>query len=68
MAYGNPHLIRKIESVPAFLVGYGEKGWFGNQTIYFDSFVKLLEGKLRPDGKLPVKVSDRYPLGTGLSY
>lgn len=68
MSYGNPHLIRKIESVPAFLVGYGEKGWFGNQTVYFDSFIKLLNGKIRPRGKLPVKVTDRFPLGSGLTY
>jgi beta-N-acetylhexosaminidase len=68
MSYGNPQLIRKIETVPAFLVGYGEKGWFGNQTVYFDSFIKLLKGEIKPRGKLPVKVSDRYPLGAGLTY
>jgi beta-N-acetylhexosaminidase len=68
MSYGNPHLIRKIEAVPAFLVGYGEKGWFGNQTVYFDSFIKLLKGEIKPRGKLPIKVSERFPLGTGLSY
>ena len=68
MSYGNPQLIRRIESVPAFLVGYGEKGWFGNQAVYFDSFIKLLKGELKPRGKLPVKVNDRFPLGTGLTY
>jgi beta-N-acetylhexosaminidase len=68
MSYGNPQLIRRIESVPAFLVGYGEKGWFGNQNVYFDSFVKLLKGEIKPRGKLPVKVSDRFPLGSGLTY
>lgn len=68
MSYGNPHLIRKIETVPAFLVGYGEKGWFGNQTVYIDSFIRLLKGEIKPRGKLPVKVSDRFPLGTGISY
>jgi beta-N-acetylhexosaminidase len=68
MSYGNPHLLRKLEAVPAFLVGYGERGWFGNQAVYFDSFVKLLKGEIKPGGKLPVKVSDRYPLGSGLTY
>ena len=68
MSYGNPHLIRKIENVSVFLAGYGERGWFGNQTAYFDSFIKLLKGELKPNGKLPVKVSDKYPLGSGLSY
>ena len=31
MSYGNPQLVRKVPDVPAFLVGYGERGWFGNQ-------------------------------------
>jgi beta-N-acetylhexosaminidase len=68
MSYGNPHLIRKIENVPAFLVGYGEQGWYGNQAVYFDSFIKLVKGKLKPNGKLPVKVSARFQIGTGLRY
>ena len=64
MSYGNPHLIRKIPNVPVFLFGYGEGGWYGNQAVYFDSFIKLLQGKLNPIGKLPVKVSDKYPIGS----
>ena len=68
MSYGNPFLIRKIADVPSFLVGFGERGWYGNQEVYFDSFIKLLKGDLTPQGKLPVRVSDRYPLGFGLSY
>jgi beta-N-acetylhexosaminidase len=68
MSYGNPHLIRKIPEVGAFLVGYGERGWFGNQTVYFETFVKALKGELKPAGKLPVKVSDLYSIGTGLGY
>jgi beta-N-acetylhexosaminidase len=68
MAYGNPQLIRKIPAVGAFLVGYGERGWFGNQAVYFDSFVKLLKGELKPSGRLPVRVSETYPIGAGLGY
>ncbi len=68
MSYGNPHLIRKLGSVPAFLIGYGERGWFGNQAVYFDSFIKLLKGEIKPKGKLPVLVSEKYPIGCGLSY
>ncbi len=68
MSYGNPHLLRKLEALPAFLVGYGERGWFGNQSIYFDTFIKLVKGEIKPGGKLPVKVSDRYPLASGLTY
>jgi len=68
MAYGNPHLARKLPEVPAFLVGYGERGWFGNQEIYFGSFLKALKGELKPSGRLPVKVSERYPIGSGVTY
>lgn len=68
MSYGNPHLIRKIPEVPVFIVGYGEGGWYGNQSVYFDSFIRLLQGKIEPNGKLPVDVSERYPLGSGLSF
>ncbi|MCJ7679852.1 MAG: hypothetical protein MUP70_03920 [Candidatus Aminicenantes bacterium] len=68
MSYGNPFLIRKIEDVPSFLVGFAERGWYGNQAAYFDSFIKLLKGNLTPQGKLPVKVNEQYSLGFGLSY
>ena len=68
MAYGNPQLIKKIPKVGAFLVGYGERGWFGNQAVYFDTFIKLLKGEIKPSGKLPVKVNEQYPIGTGLTY
>jgi hypothetical protein len=66
MSYGNPQLIRKIPGVAAFLVGYGERGWFGNQAVYFDSFVKALKGELKPGGQLPVAVSEEYPIGAGI--
>jgi beta-N-acetylhexosaminidase len=66
MSYGNPQLIRKIPDVATFLVGYGERGWFGNQAVYFDSFIKVLKGELKPTGRLPVRVSDQYPIGAGL--
>jgi beta-N-acetylhexosaminidase len=68
MSYGNPFLIRKIADVPSFLVGFGERGWYGNQEVYFDSFIRLLKGDFSPQGKLPVKVSDQYPIGFGLNY
>ena len=66
MSYGNPYLIRKLDEVPAFAVGYGEGGWFGNQAVYFDTFVAWLKGAIEPSGRLPVRVSDRYPIGAGL--
>jgi beta-N-acetylhexosaminidase len=68
MSYGNPHLIRKIGDVPVFVVGYGERGWFGNQAIYFDSFIRLLKGEIRPEATLPVRVSEKYPVGSGVQW
>ncbi len=68
MSYGNPQIVRKIPSVPVFLTGYGEKGWFGNQPVYFDSFIKVLKGELKPTGTLPVQVSDEYPIGKRVTY
>ncbi len=66
MSYGNPYLVRKLDEVPAFAVGFGEGGWFGNQAVYFDTFVAWLKGGIKPSGRLPVRVSDRYPIGAGL--
>ena len=68
MAYGNPHLVRALPNVSAFLVGYGERGFYGNQEVYFDTFISALTGELSPTGRLPVFVSDDYPRGHGLSY
>lgn len=66
MSYGNPYHLPKLGGVGAFAVGYGERGWFGNQAVYFETFVKLLTGALRPEGSIPVRVSDSYPRGAGL--
>jgi beta-N-acetylhexosaminidase len=63
MSYGNPHLIRKFPNAGTFLVGYGERGWFGNQSTYFGSFVRALRGEVTPAGRLPVHVSAAYPIG-----
>ena len=68
VSYGNPHIIRKISDIPAFLVGYGEGGWCGNQLIYFDTFTDIMKGTLTPSGRLPINVSDAYPIGFGLTY
>jgi beta-N-acetylhexosaminidase len=68
MSYGNPHLIRKLPEVPAFLVGWGEGGWGGPREPYFRSFIKAVKGELKPTGKLPVEVSKKYPIGFALTF
>jgi len=68
MAYGNPYLAEEMKAAAAVAVGYGEGGFFGNQIVYADSFVRLLKGEIKPAGKLPVNVSAAFPLGTGVRY
>ncbi len=66
MSYGNPCHARRFGDAPVFAVGYGERGWFGNQAVYFDSFIALLKGELKPSGRLPVAAGDSFPLGAGV--
>lgn len=68
MSYGNPYLAESLKAAAAFVTGYGEGGFYGNQLVYADSFLRLLKGEIVPRGKLPVKVSDTIPMGTGITY
>ncbi len=47
-----------------FVVGYGKGGFYGNQLVSADAFIRLLKGEIVPHGKLPVRVSDRFPAGS----
>ncbi len=68
VSYGNPYLGADLKEASAFVVGYGEGGFFGNQLVYADSFIRLLKGEIKPAGKLPVNVSADFPLGAGVRY
>ena len=68
ISFGNPYLIKYMEDIPCFLVGYAEKGFYGNQSVYMDAFINMMKGKCKPEGKLPIAVSEKYPLGHGLTY
>jgi len=68
MSYGNPYLVESLKTAAAFAVGYGEGGFYGNQTVYADSFIRLLLNRLSPRGRLPVRVSDEFPMGAGITY
>lgn len=68
MSYGNPYLVEGLKEAAAFAVGYGEGGFFGNQLVYADSFVRLVNGEISPWGRLPVHVSQDFPEGSGISY
>jgi beta-N-acetylhexosaminidase len=68
MSYGNPYLAESLKKATAFVVGYGEGGFYGNQVVYADAFIRLLKGEISPQGKLPVKVSETFPIGSGIVY
>ena len=68
MSYGNPYLAPSCAGAAAFLVGYGEGGFYGNQLVYADSLIRLIKGEIKPRGKLPVAVSADFPAGSGLTY
>ena len=54
LSFGNPYLAEDLRDVSAFVVGYGEGGFYGNQIIHADAFLRLLEGEIAASGKLPV--------------
>ncbi len=68
MSYGNPYLATSTPEASAFVVGYGEGGFYGNQLIYADSFIRLMKAEISPRGRLPVNVSPMHPIGSGITY
>lgn len=68
MSYGNPYLVEPTKDAAAFVLGYGEGGFYGNQIVYADSFIRLLQGLISPKGRLPITVSGEFPFGAGIVY
>jgi hypothetical protein len=66
MSYGNPYVAERVRGASAIVIGYGEGGFFGNQVAYADAFIRLLKGEIGAEGRLPVRVSDAFPLGAGV--
>ncbi|MAG71893.1 MAG: hypothetical protein CL471_16630 [Acidobacteria bacterium] len=58
MSYGNPYLAGDVRGAAAFVVGYGEGGFYGNQVVYGDAFARLLRGEIDAAGTLPVTLPD----------
>jgi hypothetical protein len=52
--FGNPCRAGELRDLSAFVVGYGEGGFYGNRIVYADSFLRLLKGEIAATGKLPV--------------
>ncbi len=57
MSYGNPYVIESVPERMAFVVGYGEGGFYGNQIVYADTFIRLMKGEIEASGKLPVDLT-----------
>jgi beta-N-acetylhexosaminidase len=55
LSFGNPYLAPDLPEVSAFVTGYGEGGFYGNQLVYADAFVRLLKGEIGAPGKLSVR-------------
>jgi len=68
MSYGNPYLVEPLKDAAAFVLGYGEGGFYGNQIVYADAFIRLLQGNIAPVGELPITVSEDFPFGSGVVY
>jgi beta-N-acetylhexosaminidase len=66
MSYGNPYVAESLHGAAAFVVGYGEGGFYGNQLAYVDAFVRLMKGDIGTGGRLPVRVPPRFELGAGI--
>jgi beta-N-acetylhexosaminidase len=54
LSFGNPYLAEDLREVSAFVAGYGEGGFYGNQLVYADAFLRLLRGEIPAEGKAPV--------------
>jgi beta-N-acetylhexosaminidase len=54
LSFGNPYLVKAVGDVSAFVVGYGEGGFYGNQVVYADAFLRLLRGEIGAEGRAPI--------------
>jgi beta-N-acetylhexosaminidase len=59
--FGNPYVLADLPR-PAFGLCT-----FSDADDSLDAAVAVLFGELKPQGKLPVRISDRYPFGYGLT-
>jgi beta-N-acetylhexosaminidase len=60
LIFGSPYVLRKMSPPANCICTYGDC------ECSIDAALKVLYGKLKASGKLPVTVNDRYPFGYGL--
>ena len=61
ISYFNPYLINHIPDVRAYMISYSPS------ETSMDAAIDVLFGKLNPAGKLPLTISEKYPIGFGLN-
>lgn len=60
LIFGSPYILRQMTPPANCLCAYGDCEYS------IDAALKVLFGRMRAQGKLPVTVNDRYPFGFGL--
>jgi beta-N-acetylhexosaminidase len=61
VALGNPYDIRHFPSIGTYIVTYGFR------KVQIEALFRVLSGRIKPTGKLPVEIKDLFPRGFGLS-
>lgn len=57
VALGNPYDIRNFPSIDTYVVTYGFR------KVQVDALFKVLTGKIKPAGRLPVQIKNLFPRG-----
>lgn len=57
VALGNPYDIRNFPHIDTYMVTYGFR------KIQVDSLFKVLTGKIKPEGRLPIQIKHLFPRG-----
>ncbi len=60
VALGNPYDIRNFPYIDTYVVTYGFR------KVQVDSLFKVLTGKIKPGGRLPVQIKNLFPRGFAL--
>lgn len=61
VSYGNPYLLNSFNEVDAYICAYR-----ASEQMY-DAVMEVIYGEKIPHGRLPVTISQEYPVGYGLS-
>jgi len=60
IAAESPYIIADFPQMKTFVLSYGSR------DIQIEALFKILTGKIKSKGRLPVNISDQFPRGSGL--